>query len=82
MSFTRFHDDPCRIVKQNQQMTDQSRYILNVPGNGPNPCFMEDPQIIPQKWGANLYSNKVDVQSNLLGLNNIQSKRDFQKHFS
>lgn len=76
MSFTRFHDDPCRIVKQNQQMTDQSRYILNVPGNGPNPCFMEDPQIIPQKWAANLYSNPVDVQSNLLGLTNIQSKRD------
>jgi hypothetical protein len=76
MSFTRFHDDPCRIVKQNQQMTDQSRYILDVPGNGSKPCYMEDPQIIPQKWGANVYTNHVDIQSNLLGLNHKPSKRD------
>jgi hypothetical protein len=76
MSFTRFHDDPCRIVKQNQQMTDQGRYILNVPGNGPNPCYMKDPQIIPQKWGGNIWTNLVDVQSNLRGLNDKLSKRD------
>jgi len=76
MSFTRFHDDPCRIIKQNQQMTDQGRYYLNVPGNGPNPCYMEDPQIISQKWGGNLWSNPTDVQSNLRGLNQPLKKRD------
>ena len=76
MSFTRFHDDPCRIVKQNQQMTDQGRYILNVPGNGPKPCYMQDPQIISQKWGGNLWSNPTDVQSELRGLNKPLSKRD------
>lgn len=76
MSFTRFHDDPCRIVKQNQQMTDQGRYHLNVPGNGPKPCYMKDPQIISQKWGGNLWSNPTDVQSELRGLNKNLSKRD------
>lgn len=76
MSFTRFHDDPCRIVKQNQQMTDQGRYILNVPGNGTNPCYMKDPQIISQKWAGNVWTDMVDVQSNLRGLNNTLSKRD------
>jgi hypothetical protein len=76
MSFTRFHDDPCRIVKQNQQMTDQGRYYLNVPGNGPKPCYMKDPQIISQKWAGNLYSNPIDVQSELRGLNKPISKRD------
>ena len=35
MSFTRFNDDPCRIKKQLQQSTDQCRWIMNVPGNGP-----------------------------------------------
>ena len=68
MAFTRFHDDPCRITKQNQQMTDQGRWVLNVPGNGENPCYMMDPHIIPQKWGGNLWSNKVDIQSSLLGI--------------
>jgi hypothetical protein len=68
MSFTRFHDDPCRIVKQNQQMTDQGRWILNVPGNGDKPCYMMDPQIIPQKWAGNLWTECIDVQSSLRGL--------------
>ena len=68
MAFTRFHDDPCRQTKQLQQMTDVGRWILDVPGNGPKPEFMLDPYIIPQKWGGNLWTNSVDVQSNLLGI--------------
>jgi hypothetical protein len=68
MAFTRFHDDPCRITKQLQQMTDQGRWTLDVPGNGDKPCFALDPQIIPQKWGANLMTNSIDIQSYLLGI--------------
>ena len=68
MAFTRFHDDPCRITKQLQQQTDQGRWILDVPGNGDKPCFALDPQIIPQKWGANLWTNSIDIQSSLLGI--------------
>jgi len=52
MAFTRFHDDPARISKQLQQQTDQERWYLDTPGNGDKPCFMLDPQIIPQKWEA------------------------------
>ena len=33
MSFTRFHDDPCRIQKQLQETTDVGKYILDVPSN-------------------------------------------------
>ena len=43
MSFTRFHDDPCRIMKQQQEATDQGKWILNVPGNGEKPYYMMDP---------------------------------------
>jgi hypothetical protein len=69
MAFTRFHDDACRITKQLQQQTDQGRWIIDVPGNGGDkPCFALDPQIIPQKWGANLWTNSVDIQSALLGI--------------
>ena len=68
MAFTRFHDDPARISKQLQQQTDQGRWAIDVPGNGDKPCFQLDPQIIPQKWGGNLWTKSVDIQSSLLGI--------------
>lgn len=68
MAFTRFHDDPARIAKQLQQQTDQGRWAIDVPGNGDKPCFMLDPQIIPQKWGGNLWTKSIDIQSSLLGI--------------
>jgi hypothetical protein len=69
MAQTRFNDDPCRISKKLQQMTDPGRYILNVPGNGETPPYIEDPQIIIQKWGANLRTNVVNLESSLFGVN-------------
>ena len=68
MAFTRFHDDPARITLRLQQSTDQGRWILDVPGNGTKPCFALDPQIIPQKWGGNLWTHSTDIQSSLLGI--------------
>mgnify|MGYP005660732585 FL=1 len=53
MAFTRFHDDPCRIKKQLQESTDIGRWILNVPGQGSKPDYMNDPHIRLQKWGGN-----------------------------
>jgi len=69
MAFTRFKYDDCRTAKHLQQATDPGRWILNVPGNGDKPCFIEDPQIIPQKWGANLRTNTINVESELRGVN-------------
>lgn len=68
MSFTRFHDDPCRIQKQLQQSTDPGRYMINVPGNGTKPSFMIDPYMRMQKWGANLMTESIDLESRLMGL--------------
>ena len=68
MAFTRFHDDSCRITKQLQEDTDQGRYMINVPGNGLTPSYMEDPYIRMQKWGANLQSNTINLESDLMGL--------------
>ena len=68
MSFTRFHDDPCRVEKMLQESTDPGRYMLNVPGNGSKPCFMEDPFLRLQKWGANLRTNPINLESDLRGL--------------
>jgi len=74
MSFTRFNYDESRIKKQLQQSTDPGRWILNVPGNGTNPCYMEDPQIIIQKWGANLRTNTINLESELLGVSKPLSR--------
>ena len=74
MAFTRFKYDDCRTKKSLQQATDPGRWILNVPGNGSNPCYIEDPQIIIQKWGANLRTNTINLESDLMGVNRILSK--------
>ena len=68
MAFTRFHDDPCRIKKQLQQSTGPGRFMLDVPGNGTKPCFMEDPYVRMQKWGANLRTNTINLESSLIGI--------------
>lgn len=67
MSFTRFHDDPARIQKKLHEMTAIGKYIMNVPGNGSQMNFVEDPHIRLEKWGANLSKNAIDIESDLRG---------------
>jgi len=76
MSFTRFHDDPCRVEKQLQESTGPGRYMLDVPGNGSKPCYMEDPCIRLQQWGANLQTNPVGLESELFGITRPLAGRD------
>jgi hypothetical protein len=85
MACTRFFYDDCRTKKQLQQATDPGRWVLNVPGNGSNPCYIEDPQIIIQKWGANLRTNTINLESELLGVNRAANrdclgKDNYQKY--
>ena len=72
MAFTRFNYDKCRTLKTLQQTSDPGRYMLNVPGNGGEPCFMGNPHIRMQKWGANLMRGKgghpIDIDSDLMGI--------------
>lgn len=74
MASTRFKYDDCRTKKTLQQSTDVGRWILDVPGNGDMPYYIEDPQIILQKWGANLRTNTVDLESELRGVNRDLNK--------
>ena len=68
MAFTRFHDDPVRIIKELDIATYSGRYALNVPGNGSNPAYMQDPHIRLQKWGGNAMTMATDIENNLRGL--------------
>jgi hypothetical protein len=74
MAFTRFKYDESRTKKSLQQSTDPGRWILNVPGNGSQPYYIEDPQIIIQKWGANLRTNTINLESELRGVNRHLNK--------
>jgi len=87
MSFTRFNYDDCRTEKRLQQSTDPGRYMLNVPGNGMKPYYVADSHILAQKWGGNLWTNQVDIESAFLGIdrrvgrdciNEINNKTRFQ----
>jgi hypothetical protein len=68
MAFTRFHDDPSRIWKYAEETSYAGRYHLNVPGQGANMAFQEDPQIRLQLWGANITTNNINLESDLRGL--------------
>jgi len=85
MACTRFKYDDARTKKELQQSTDPGRWIMNVPGNGDDLCFIEDPQIIMQKWGANLRTNTINLESDLKGVNRHISrdclgKDEFKKY--
>jgi hypothetical protein len=68
MAFTRFHDDPYRIQMQVQNSSFEGRYMLDVPGVGLNMPFFQEPQMRLQKWGANLQTNTVNLESDLFGM--------------
>lgn len=74
MAFTRFKYDDCRTKKHLQQSTDPGRWVMNVPGNGDKPCYIEDPYVRIQKWGGNLRTNTINLESDLLGVNRNLSR--------
>jgi hypothetical protein len=67
MAFTRYYDDPDRVMKKLQESTDVGMYRLNQPGNGENPAFIEDPSVIIQGWGANLCYDRIIIENELRG---------------
>jgi len=68
MAFTRFHDDPVRIAKRLEESTFTARYQLDCPGPGINLAYESDPHHRLQKWGANVQTNTVNLESDLRGL--------------
>lgn len=74
MALTSIRNEPGRIKKELQQMTDIGRYQIAAPGPGANVGFLEDPHIRLQKWGANLRTNTINTESDLLGLTRSQTR--------
>ena len=74
MALTSIRNEPCRIKKELHQMTDIGRYQIATPGPGANVGFAEDPHIRLQKWGANLRTNTINTESDLMGLTRSLTK--------
>lgn len=65
MTSTRFMYDDARTKKQLQESTGVGKYILNVPGQGSQLTFFNDPYIRMQKWGGNLRTNFYNLEREL-----------------
>ena len=68
MAFTRYRDDSARIYKGLQQSTFAGRYALDTPGPGTQMPYLEDSQIRIQSWGANMWSDSTNLESEFRGL--------------
>ena len=80
MSFTRIYDDEVRVKKYLQETTDQGKYMLNTPGQGMNPDFMEDPHFRLEGWAGNLAENAVDLESDLMCLTRNLNRDEIPKN--
>jgi hypothetical protein len=76
--FTRFFDDEARREKQAQITSYQGRYFIDTPGPGLDMSFQEDPQLRIQRWGANMKTNTVNLESDLRGMTR-KLNRDYQE---
>lgn len=74
MAFTRSFYDKEHVRSRLNDDYNNINYIVNVPGNGKTPYYIDDPQIRMQKFGANLSYNLVDINSSLIGLNQVLSR--------
>jgi len=65
MSCTRLRNDPARLMKEADIFSFPGRYSLDVPGQGVDLPFIEDPHFRLSKWGANAMTNMVDIENDL-----------------
>ena len=69
MAESRFFSDDSRVVKRLEMSQNPCEYHLNVPGCGNQAAMEDDVHIRMQKWGANMMSNTINLESDLLGIN-------------
>lgn len=74
MAFTRYNYDSCRTDTRLKQNMNMALYQFNVPGNGLKPYYVDDPQIRLTKWGGNLRTNQVNLESDFRGLTKTLTK--------
>lgn len=71
---TRISNDICRIKKENEISTFNARYHLNAPGPGVDVKYNADPQLRLQMFGANLMTNMIGIEDDLMCRTKIISR--------
>jgi len=74
MSSTRIRNDPIRIYKENEIFTNEGRYQLDIPKWNNRTEFIQDPHIRIQKWEGNKYSNRIDIENDIMSYNKPLSR--------
>lgn len=83
MSFTRFHDDECRIAKRNMETSAMNDYVFNVPGNlNSQSVYFSDPHMRMQKTGGPIYRNMIGIENELKGLKMSINNKDSENYKS
>jgi hypothetical protein len=67
MSSTRIRNDPVRIHKEMEIFTNDGRYVFNTPKWIDTNEYIEDPTIRIQKFEANKYNNRIDIENDIQG---------------
>jgi hypothetical protein len=81
MSFIKLSYDQCSLNKQLQESTGPGIYMLDTPTpTKDRTCFVEDPFIRLQKWGANVRTNTTNIESDLYGLTRNNTKDCISKN--
>ena len=74
MASTRIGNDRERQEYNQNFYHNSLGYMVNVPGNGIKPDYIEDPHIRLQKFGANISVNIIDIDSKLKGINDTLTR--------
>jgi hypothetical protein len=77
---SRFHDDPARVEKQTEMSSFQCKYFLDTPGPGLDLAYCSDPFVRIQRWGGNLQTNTVNLESDFRGLTRKLNRDDVNKN--
>ncbi len=67
MSSTRLRNDIGRIHKEMEIFTNSGRYAIDTPKWNDQREYIEDPHIRIQRWDGNKYTNRIDLENNMLG---------------
>jgi len=62
-----YRDDYYSLKRKANQSVAPMRYHLATPGPGLYTDYISNPAVRIQKWGPDMYTNNVDVESDLLG---------------
>ena len=74
--FTRTKDTRNKIQHDLNAAAYANNYVFTTPGNGAAPKYIENVEIRLQKWGGNLRTHPIDIDSNLRGIGHHLGRDD------